>query len=265
MANGAQVLSGLGFEPVVSRVTLHEGVYQRLSLALMAGRFDPGQTLTIASLSELFGTSHMPVREALRRLAAENALEVASTGTAHVPNVSRAKLDDLSAARIVVEGAAAEMAARRADAAFIGRLQQMADEHMAAARRRDIASLLAHNQEFHFALYRASGSVVLMQLIETLWLQFGPYLRMLTRFIEPRMHLEDAEHYAEHHIAVIEALKAKAAVAVRKHTVLDIQSTQKLLQTLCTDDPKAPARPEAAAPAPAAAPARKTRSAKKAR
>jgi len=33
MANGAQVLSELGFEPVVSRVTLHEGVYQRLSLA----------------------------------------------------------------------------------------------------------------------------------------------------------------------------------------------------------------------------------------
>lgn len=240
----AHVLHGLGLEPVVSRVTLHEGVYQRLSHALMTGRFDPGQTLTIASLAELFGTSHMPVREALRRLAAENGLEVATTGTAHVPRVTRARLDDLSNARMVVEGAAAELAARHADAALAGRLKAAADEHVRAVRAKDLPAILAHNQEFHFTLYAASQSVVFMQLIEKLWLQFGPYLRMLTRYIEPRLGAADVDTYAEHHIAVLRALKAKDAVAVRKHTVQDIRSTQQLLQTLCPAEPEQ--RPKAA-------------------
>src|SRR5260370_31461186 len=33
------------------------------------------------------------------------------------------------------------------------------------------------NRAFHFAIYRQSGSTVLLPIIESLWLQFGPYLR----------------------------------------------------------------------------------------
>ncbi|MBX3537472.1 MAG: GntR family transcriptional regulator [Chelatococcus sp.] len=43
--------------PVASRRTIQEEVYQRLSHALMTGWFDPGQILTVSSLSELFETS----------------------------------------------------------------------------------------------------------------------------------------------------------------------------------------------------------------
>ncbi|MDR3473297.1 MAG: GntR family transcriptional regulator, partial [Devosia sp.] len=94
----------VGFDPVSSRTTIQEAVYQQLRQALMAGNFDPAQTLTSASLAEAFGTSNMPIREALRRLAAENALEVSANGSARVPQVSVARLDDLARARIAVEG-----------------------------------------------------------------------------------------------------------------------------------------------------------------
>jgi DNA-binding GntR family transcriptional regulator len=77
-----------GFGPVSGRVTVQDAVYLQLREALLIGRFDPGQVLTIASLSQTFDTSHMPVREALRRLAAEKALEVARNGSARVPPVS---------------------------------------------------------------------------------------------------------------------------------------------------------------------------------
>ncbi|SMC71555.1 regulatory protein, gntR family [Rhizobium sp. RU36D] len=49
-------------EPVTTRSTVQDVVYRQLRAALMSGQFDPGQTLTIAMLSERFGTSHMPVR-----------------------------------------------------------------------------------------------------------------------------------------------------------------------------------------------------------
>ena len=63
-----------GFGPVSGRVTVQDAVYLQLREALLIGRFDPGQVLTIASLSQTFDTSHMPVREALRSYQAPNSI-----------------------------------------------------------------------------------------------------------------------------------------------------------------------------------------------
>jgi DNA-binding GntR family transcriptional regulator len=233
---GPLSLKDLDVEPVVVRRTIQEGVYQGLSHALMTGRFDPGQTLTISSLSELFGTSHMPVREALRRLAAENAVEIASTGSARVPNVSRARLDDLCSARVIIEGAAAEMAAPNVDAQQIRALEHNIADHIAAGREENIQALLVKNQEFHFTIYRASHSDVMVQLIESLWLRFGPYLRMLSTHMEPLLKAEDAETFIRHHQLIIKALKRHDVAAVRDHMVNDIKTTHALLQTLVPTD-----------------------------
>ncbi len=230
---GAELQSELDLEPVSTRRTIQESVYLRLSHALMTGRFDPGQMLTISSLSELFGTSHMPVREALRRLVAENALEVASTGSAHVPTVTRERLDDLCDARIVVECAATERAAPHMTPRIIRSLEHLAREHLEAGREQSIPTMLARNQEFHFTIYRASRSPVLIQLIEALWLRFGPYLRMLTQQMEPQLKTGEIDLYTRHHRDIIEALKLGNAAAARRHMRTDIESTQFLLRTIC--------------------------------
>jgi DNA-binding GntR family transcriptional regulator len=226
-------LGGLDLAPVASRRTIQEGVYQQLSHALMTGRFNPGQMLTISSLSELVGTSHMPVREALRRLAAENALEVASTGSAVVPAVTRERLDDLCDARIVVECAATERVVPRVTRSLIRSLEHLAREHLEAGREKSIPAILSKNQEFHFAIYRASGSSVLVQLIEALWLRFGPYLRMLTQQMGRQLETGEIDLYTRHHYGIIEALKAGDAAAAVDHMREDIRSTQILLQPIC--------------------------------
>ncbi|WAJ28131.1 GntR family transcriptional regulator [Antarcticirhabdus aurantiaca] len=223
-------------QPVSARRTLQDEVHRGLAQALMAGRFDPGQTLTIAALADQFGTSHMPVREALRRLAAENALEVSSSGTVVVPAVSRERLDDLCDARLVVEGAAAERAAGTMTTAVLRRLEHLAREHAEAGREKDAAAMLARNQEFHFAIYAASGSAVLDQLAGSLWLRFGPYLRMLTKQMEPLLGAGEIETYTRHHVDILEALKAGDAEAAGRHLRADIRSTQHLLQPLCPSE-----------------------------
>jgi DNA-binding GntR family transcriptional regulator len=224
---------GDALRPVAGRRTLQDEVHHGLAQALMAGRFDPGQTLTIGALAEQFGTSHMPVREALRRLAAENALEVSSSGTVVVPDVSRERLDDLCEARLVVEGAAAERAGGCMTPTILRRLDHLAREHAEAGRERDAAAMLARNQEFHFALYKASGSDVLCQLAGSLWLRFGPYLRMLTRQMEPQLGTGDIELYTRHHGDILAALELGDAAGTRRNLEADIRSTQHLLQPLC--------------------------------
>jgi DNA-binding GntR family transcriptional regulator len=189
--------------------------------------------LTISALAESFGTSHMPIREASRRLAAENALEIAANGSARVPSISRERLDDLCRARVTLEGLAAELAVPRIGPDDIAQLEALVVEHEAMARRGSVVELLGKNQEFHFRLYRASGSEVLIQLIETLWLRFGPYMCTLTRHVEPILTSENGETYTEHHHEALAALKAGDAAGVRKAIEADIRATQALLRGLC--------------------------------
>ena len=203
----------------------------------MVGSFDPGQVLTIASLAEAFGTSNMPVREALRRLAAENALEISQNGSARVPVVTRARLDDLCRARVAVEGLAAELGGPRLTATEVATLQRITDDQQAIGRDGSIYELIAQNQQFHFTIYRASGSDVLFQLIETLWLRFGPYMRLLSNHVAPLMHAGRMEPSGRH-VAIIAALKDRDFARARDEVVADITTTHETLRAFCPDVPE---------------------------
>lgn len=223
----------VGFDPVSSRTTIQEAVYQQLRQALMAGNFDPAQTLTSASLAEAFGTSNMPIREALRRLAAENALEVSANGSARVPQVSVARLDDLARARIAVEGLAAELAVPRLTRPDIAELEKLTDEQrVIGSSSEEIYPLMAKNQAFHFIIYRASGSDVLLQLIETLWLRFGPYMRLLSSCVAPRIRSGELSPFGAH-VEIIDALKAGDTARVRGGIEEDIRLTHGILRAYC--------------------------------
>lgn len=230
VGNG-QGLEGLRIEPTAARQTIQEVVYRRLSYALMTGQFDPGTTLTISYLADLFGTSHMPVREALRRLTAEKALRTSASGSSVVPPVNRTMLDDLSDARCVVEGAAAARAAGHIDPPLLRALEHNLVDHRAAGAEERIATMLEKNQEFHFLIYRASGSETMLQLIEALWLRFGPYLRMLSDHL--KTHGGNKAEYTCHHHDIIAAIRAADPEEVRRHMVADINATRELLHTIC--------------------------------
>lgn len=217
--------------PVASRSTLQDGVFRQLREALMSGNFEPGQVLTIASLASTFGTSHMPVREALRRLAAENALVVVTNGSAQVPQISLDKLDDLCLARAALEGLAGKLAAERATKEDREEFIRLAAAHEEATRKLDVQAMLQTNRDFHFAVYASSGSSVLEQLIQTLWLRFGPYMRMLSTDIAPLVASEEYEP-SSHHTVLLDALERQDARAASKAVQADIKTTQALLRRL---------------------------------
>jgi hypothetical protein len=60
----------------VGRETLNDRVYRELKKSIMSGAFKPGSELKLRSVAEALGTSLMPVRDAMRRLVAERALEM---------------------------------------------------------------------------------------------------------------------------------------------------------------------------------------------
>ncbi len=196
---------------VSSRVTVQDNVYEQLRHALMWGSFEPSQVVTIAALAAEFGTSHMPVREALRRLAAENGLEIARNGSARVPDISRARLDDICRVRVSLEGLATELATPHMGSGDIDRCLTLAREHEALGREGKIYEMLRKNQEFHFTIYELSGSETLPQMIETLWLRLGPYMRLLTNHIRQQVDEGVIQPYSTYHYEMLDAMRAGTA------------------------------------------------------
>ncbi|MGV3552091.1 GntR family transcriptional regulator [Rhizobium sp.] len=212
---------------------MQDSVYEQLRNALMWGMFEPAQVTTIASLATEFGTSHMPVREALRRLAAENGLEIAHNGSARVPAVSRERLDDLCRVRSTLEGLATELATPRMMPADIERCRQLALEHEALGQTGKVHDMLRKNHEFHFAIYEMSGSEALPQLIANLWLRFGPYMRLLSDLVARQLDEGIIHPYSTYHHEMIEAFRAGDAKKSGALMAADIEATQKLLRGLC--------------------------------
>lgn len=222
--------------PVGRRTTVADQVYDQLRRALMRGDFDPGQLITIDSISRELGTSHMPVRDALRRLAVENGLEIALTGTAKVPEVSRARLDDICRARIEIEGLAAELATSVASPAAIAQLERILGDHEAARTKGAVFEMLHFNQLFHFGLYDLAQSEVLTQFIDTLWLQMGPYMRLLTRQLIALKTATDMPAAQNYHAQIMAALAARDARDVRQLVAADIRQSQMLLRSVIAED-----------------------------
>ncbi|MFV0387080.1 GntR family transcriptional regulator [Paracoccus sp. (in: a-proteobacteria)] len=219
-------------EPVSSRRTVGDMVYLKLRDALTVGRFDPDQVLTIGAMSEAFQTSHMPVREAMRRLTAEGALSVAASGSVRVPAVNRAHLDDIIEARVMLERRATERAVAAITDDGLRTIRQQAQAH-AAADQSDIHEMLLRNRDFHFAIYRASGSDVLPALIESLWLRYGPYMRLLSDRAAPAGGGHN--QYTRGHLTIVEAIGRGDASAAAQGIEADIRGTQDQLRRVLDD------------------------------
>lgn len=226
-------LADAALRPVSARVTVADSVYQNLRQALILGRFDPGQVLTIGALADSFHTSHMPVREALRRLGAEGAVEIRSNGSAYVPEVTLDTLEDISRARLALEGLATELAAERITEADLRALEELEARHAATARLRDVYEMLERNRDFHFAIYTTANSPVLMNLIESLWLRYGPFMRLLSQRIAPEMESGTHEPFQQGHRDIVEAIRARDGTRARNAICRDIEGTKKLLAEIC--------------------------------
>lgn len=226
----------MNLRPVSARKTIQDQIYDQLRDALMAGAFKAREPFTIAALSARFQTSHMPVREALRRLASENALQISPAGTAYVPGITRAEFDDILQARVIIECAAAGLAAPHLGPADLTVLEACIRQHREAGARGDIAAMTAANRDFHFHIYRAAGNAVLMSQIENLWLRSGPYLRLLSDRISDLLRNDVTDHFTLHHVEMAEAVAKGDAAALRHACHADLLSTQSLLYDLFAVD-----------------------------
>ena len=196
--------------------SLRTQVYDSLRDALTAGRFAPGQKLSFRYIAGTLGVSLTPVREAVRRMVAEGAVEMHPNRSLRVPLMTRDKVLELRDIRLAVEGLAAEKAAALATRDEVAELRRIAGDLLAARSRGDSVVDRQKIREFHFSLYAIARQPTLLRVIEGLWLQTGPYLNLLyPDFVaSPRG--------PERRLRIIKAVQAHDAPTARRELEADI-------------------------------------------
>jgi DNA-binding GntR family transcriptional regulator len=213
---GAARLAKLGND------SLQERVYQELRQAISSGRFASGEVVTIRGLAEMLGTSPMPVREAVRRLVQDRSLEMLPNRSMRVPVMSAEGFLQLTDARAVIEGHAAFRAAELMNDEAFNAIRAANERMGLAIRQQDVTAVVNANREFHFEIYKASRSEVLLSVIDTLWQQSGPYLAMLLRILSATPEALPKVGFG-HHFDLITAFGAGDAAAARKAMDDDIR------------------------------------------
>jgi len=208
---------------------LHERAHSALRRALRSGRFKPGQTMTIRGLSKEFGISATPVREALQRLIAAQALRLQPNRTIIVPVLTKSRFQEITNVRLRLEGLAAQEATPRLGRRDIRELESLSSAMVEDIARKRFAQYLAHNERFHFLIYGASEMDFLLEMINLCWLQTGPWLNELAS--EGRFH--SIANVA--HDEIIACASAGNAEGVREAVQADILEAARLLERFLDD------------------------------
>jgi DNA-binding GntR family transcriptional regulator len=218
-----------GLQPVDSG-TLGQRVYNELRDFLMVGGVSPGEKVTLRQLTSAFGTSLMPVREAVQRLVAEGALELLPNRAIRVPLMTKARVHEILHIRLTLEGMAAEEAAKRIAPHTIEHLESLNAAFNEEMRtRRESARMFRANKELHFTVYRAAEMPVLLGIIENLWLRIGPFLH----FALGLPGREAMSRYApDCHRRLIDAMRERDGAAARAALEGDLRGAVELMLRL---------------------------------
>lgn len=157
--------------------TMQDRAYQTLRHALIVGKLPPGKGISLRAMAENLGVGVMPMRAAIARLSAENALAVHDNRRVSIPEMTMDRFDQLMQARLLLEPACAMRAIGAIDDAALARIRAHDDQMNASYQSGDAELYMAANYAFHFEIYRAGQSEVLTRLLESIWMQFGPFMR----------------------------------------------------------------------------------------
>lgn len=191
---------------------LQEQLYLRIREGLLAGRFQPGERLKIRDLAAEWGTSPMPVRAALQRLVAEGALEGEPQRSLRVPIMTRERFQQIFLVRMSLEGLAVETATPQLTGDDIAQLRRCVENMERALEQRDVQGYLDDNSLFHMTLYRACANPTLLRMIESLWLQVGPFFNQLFTEADLSLRLNDFHEDAFKAVLAGDAKGARGAI-----------------------------------------------------
>jgi DNA-binding GntR family transcriptional regulator len=204
-----------------SHKQLRKVVAENLRDSILNGYFKPGEWLRQERIAQDLGVSQMPVREAIKELAAEGLIEHIPYRGVRVVEFSKEDIEDLYAQRAFLESRAATVAATHITSKELAELNLLQDEMEKNFAPKKVAQYRELNRHFHQLLYTASRREYLVRALNQLWSAFptmlaGNFARTATSPLPGRDNPDIIEHRA-----IIAALEehdpARAGEQMREH------------------------------------------------
>ncbi|MDF0498202.1 GntR family transcriptional regulator [Bradyrhizobium yuanmingense] len=213
MVKGVDKVGLGGSIRAVERETLNDRVYRELRTMIMSGGFAPGSEMKLRDLAQSLHVSPMPVRDAIGRLVVERALKMLPNHRVIVPETTIDEFLEIRRVRILLEGEAAALACQHVSPDVIASLKRIHEKikSLSGNKQRQFWAL---NQEFHFTVYEAAKSPLILSMIESLWLQIGPVFNHIP--------INLTSEGARGHQRIIAALGAGDAKAARAALTEDL-------------------------------------------
>ena len=210
-------------ETAIVSDTKADQAYRRIKEAILRGEAAPGEKLVVHKLAKMYNTSIIPIREAVSRLEAEELVRVVPHTGIYVKGIDLDRLKELYPIRGVLEGYAVRLSADLCTPADFEHLKGLIDRMEESIKAGDAASMGELNQKFHMSIYRISGNVSLVKMIDDLW-QKTILARLIFKFTPQRSKVSNREHRI-----IVECLETGKP---RKAEKLIIRQSEKTLELL---------------------------------
>lgn len=155
---GVRSISG----KTVSTVDL---VTAEIRRAILTGALPPGERFSIRELTRQLGVSHIPIREALRRLESQGLIVLRQAQSASVASLTSEDLDSIYKLRLQIEPPLAAASVPLQDEEQLARLR----EHLELSRNEDPEVAWQGHHDFHEALVAPAASAWDLRVLGLLW------------------------------------------------------------------------------------------------
>ncbi|CAN5330261.1 GntR family transcriptional regulator [soil metagenome] len=201
-------------EERVTPLQVKDRVYERLRQALIDQVFAPGEPLREASLTELYGVSKTPIREALVRLQQDGLVEITAYRGARASSYTKADLDEIFEAREILEGECARRAALGDGAETARRLTETVDATEVAVVAGDLIAAARCLDDFDEVLFEQLQNGLLDEIRRRL----SAHLRRVGKV---NISAESIRRSLDEHTTIIAGIQARdpdaAELALRIH------------------------------------------------
>ncbi|NQT61302.1 MAG: GntR family transcriptional regulator [Bacteroidetes bacterium] len=186
---------------LITRKSLPEQLHDHIKTMILSGELKGGERIPEAQLSQLFGVSRTPLRDALKKLNTYGLICLEPRSYAEVAVISEDEAKKIAVVRLDLEILSAKLFSEHASAEKYDEIKQISDKCFEAANAGEKAEALEQDSKFHLKIAEYCGNSILYEIYERL------DARVQLLRLNQRLDLETLKDYIKQHNLLITAIK----------------------------------------------------------
>lgn len=203
----------------IEPLPLSARIARQIEDAIMSGRIGLGDRINTDELARQFKVSHIPIREALKRLEAVGLIVPEANKSARVLELSEEDIGHIFEVRKTLEGLAIALAATRMDSTAKKNLQNTVQKMRETVKTKDFVSMFAADKKFHQIIWDLSGNPFLVKSLNHLLMPYFGFLATRGYY----SHLDNLSYVPRVHQEILDAL-TNEDVDLARQVLVDVHN-----------------------------------------